>query len=148
MMEAGYITAVAALAGAALGGFTSFATSWTTLRVQMKAEQNASSKSRRQKLYRSFIEDASRIYGDALIHQTLELSGLIGLYALISRMRILSSPPVVESAVRIARIITETYSQPNKTPAELEAMIENDSVDLLQAFSEACRREFEMELSI
>ena len=88
------------------------------------------------------------MYGDALIHQTLELSGLIGLYALISRMRVISSPPVVESAIRVAQIITETYSRPNKTPEELEAMIESDSIDLLQAFSEACRREFETDLSI
>jgi len=42
-MDSGYITALAALGGAALGGLTSFATSWTTLRVQMKAQRSASS---------------------------------------------------------------------------------------------------------
>src|SRR5262245_17592402 len=41
-MDASYLTVVAALGGAALGGFTSFATSWTTLRAQMKADGNAS----------------------------------------------------------------------------------------------------------
>ena len=45
-MDTGYITAIAALAGAALGGLTSFASSWTTLRVQMKAEREASSRSK------------------------------------------------------------------------------------------------------
>ena len=87
LMDVSYVTAVAALGGAALGGFTSFASSWTTLRIQMKADQSANSKSRRQKLYKEFIDEASKIYGDALIHSTLELSGLIGLYSLISRMR-------------------------------------------------------------
>ena len=142
-MDVSYVTAIAALGGAALGGFTSFASSWTTLRIQMKAEQSTQSKSRRQMLYKDFIDEASKIYGDALIHSTLELSGLIGLYSLISRMRILSSEAVVENASRVTRIITETYHQPNKTPDELESMIYHHDVDLLQEFSNACRKEFE-----
>ncbi len=147
-MDPGYITALAALGGAALGGFTSFATSWTTQRAQMNAERIASSKSQRQKLYKAFIENASKIYGDALIHDNLELSGLIELYAVLSRMRVLSSIPVIESADRVVQVITETYSQPNKSAIEIEEMIRKGSVDLLKDFSEACRQEFESNLRI
>ena len=147
-MDAGYITALAALGGAALGGFTSFATSWTTQRVQMNAERVASSKSRRQKLYNAFIDDAAKMYGDALIHDKLELSGLIELHAIVSRMRVFSSVEVIENAGRVVRVITETYSQPNKSPLEIEEMIENGTIDLLKGFSEACRREFETNLRI
>jgi hypothetical protein len=142
-MDVSYVTAFAALGGAALGGFTSFASSWTTLRIQMKAKQSANSKSKRQKLYKEFIDQASRIYGDALIQSTLELSGLIGLYSLISRMRILSSEEVIENASRVVHVITETFHQPNKTPEELESMIHQHRVDLLQEFSNACRKELE-----
>jgi len=147
-MDSGYITALAALGGAALGGLTSFATSWTTLRAQMKAKLSDSSKSKRQKLYKTFIDDAARIYGDALIHDKLETTGLINLHALVSRMRIVSSGPVIETAVNVVKVITETYSQPNKSPEEIEAMISNGSVDILQSFSEACRDEFEQSLEI
>jgi hypothetical protein len=147
-MDPGYITALAALGGAALGGFTSFATSWTTQRVQMNAERAASSKSRRQKLYNAFIDDAAKMYGDALIHDKLELSGLIELHAIVSRMRVFSSVEVIENASRVVRVITETYSQPNKSPLEIEEMIENGAIDLLKGFSEACRREFETNLRI
>ena len=66
-MEVSYVTAFAALGGAALGGLDIIATSWTTLRAQMKAERTASSTTRRQDIYKQFIEEASRIYGDALI---------------------------------------------------------------------------------
>jgi hypothetical protein len=142
-MEGAYLTAMAALGGAALGGFTSFATSWTTLRTQMKAEGNASSKSRRRKLYKLFINQTAKMYGDALVHDTPGLPGLVELHALVSRMRIVSSTPVIEEAVRAVRITTETYSQPNKTPLEIEVMIENGSIDLLRGFSEACRAELE-----
>ena len=142
-MDAGYITALAALGGAALGGFTSFATSWTTQRVQMNAERNATSKSRRQKLYNAFIDGAAKMYGDALIHDKLELSGLIELHTIVSRMRVFSSAAVIENAISVVRVITETYSQPNKSPLEIEEMIENGTIDLLRGFSEACRQEFE-----
>jgi hypothetical protein len=147
-MDSGYITAFAALGGAALGGLTSFATSWTTLRIQMKSQRSASSKSKRQKLYKAFIDNAARIYGDALTHDKLETTGLINLHALVSRMRIVSSGPVIETAVKVVKVITETYSQPNKSPEEIEAMISNGSVDILQSFSEACRDEFEQSLEI
>ena len=147
-MDAGYITALAALGGAALGGFTSFATSWTTQHAQMNAERAASSKSRRQKLYKEFIDGAAKMYGDALIHDKLELSGLIDLHAIVSRMRVFSSEAVIESAVRVVLVITETYNQPNKSPTEIEVMIQNGSIDLLKGFSEACRQEFETNLRI
>ncbi len=147
-MEAYYVTAFAALGGAALGSLTSSATSWTTLRIRMRDEHRNNSRSRRRDLYKEFIEEAAKIYGDALIHDHFDFSGLIGLYALISKMRVLSTSTVIESATRVARIITETYNKPNKTPMELESMIADGTIDLLKGFSDACRLEFEMNLPI
>src|SRR5262245_11027728 len=113
-MDSGYITAFAALGGAALGGLTSFATSWTTLHTQMKAQRNDSSKIRRQKRCKGFNNDAAKMYGGRLIHDKLRTTGFIGPDALVSRMRIVSSGPVIETAVNVVKVITETYSQPNK----------------------------------
>ena len=130
------------------GGLTSFATSWTTLRTQMKAQRTASSKSTRQELYRAFIDEAAKIYGDGLIHDKLEITSLIDLHALVSRMRVISSGPVIESAVNVVKVITETYSQPNMSPEEIEVMISQGTVDILRTFSEACRDEFEQSLQL
>ncbi len=145
-MEAGYVTGFAVLAGAALGGLTSFASSWTTLHAQMKAQRLASSKSTRQELYKQFIDEASRTYVDALVHDKLDMSSLVGIYSLISRMRVLSSRKVIESAANIARLITDTYFQPNKTLSELQAMIHDGGVDPLRDFSDVCRNELETDL--
>ena len=142
-MDGAYFTLVASLGGVTIGGLTSFATSWTTLRAQMKANGSATSKSRRRDLYKSFVVNASKVYGDALIHNKPELSDLIDLHAIVSLMRVNSSATVIENAVQVIRTITETYTQPNKSPEEIEAMIENGSIDLLQAFSKACRAELE-----
>ena len=147
-MDATYATAFAALGGAALGSLTSYATSRNNLRAQIKDQHRNNGRSRRRDLYKEFIDEASRLYGDALVHDRLDLSGLIGLYSILSKIRVLSSPEVIESATRVTRVITETYNLPNKTPTELEAMIQQGSVDLLQEFSSACREEFELNLAV
>ena len=60
-----------------------------------------------------------------------------------SRMRLLSSPPVLEKADAVVRMIVETYFSPNKTPFELRTLLDNDAIDPLRAFSEECRAELE-----
>jgi hypothetical protein len=64
----------------------------TTIRPVERSEL-ASFKNRRQILYRDFIEEASKCYIDALQHDEADIPGLVGLYAKLSRMRVLSSKP-------------------------------------------------------
>ena len=68
---------------------------------------------------------------------------LVELYVKVGRMRILSSPEVIESAELIARRIVDTYLIPNKTFLELREMTNSGSIDLLREFSQTCRAEFE-----
>jgi hypothetical protein len=143
LMNASVISALAALAGAAIGGLTSVVTSWLTQRVYAKAQRLARDQRRRQTLYKEFIEEASKFYIDALQNDKADVSALVGLYAKISRMRVLSSAAVVESADRIARTIVDTYLAPNKTFPELREMMISGKLDLLRGFSEACRTELE-----
>jgi hypothetical protein len=100
--NASVISALAALAGAAIGGLTSVLASWWTQQIQAKVQWLAQERSRRQELYEEFIEQASRSDIDALQHDNADISALVGLYAKIGRMRILSSPRVVECAGQIA----------------------------------------------
>lgn len=106
-MDSAYVSALAALAGSTIGGVTSLAASWLTQHVQFSAQQRALSYNRRVDLYKSFIEEASRLYADAYEHDQATVSNLVSLYAFVSRMRVLSSPAIVESAV--VRTIIETY---------------------------------------
>jgi hypothetical protein len=140
-MNASVITALAALAGATVGGLTSVITSWLTQQMQARTQQLARDQGRRQKLYRDFIEDASKFYIDALQHNNADVSSLVGLYAKISRMRVLSSAAVIEHADKIARMIVDTYLGPNKSFPELREMMISGSLDPLRDFSEACRTE-------
>jgi hypothetical protein len=100
-MEPAYISAFAALAGSAVGGLTSLTASWLTQRTQVMVQQLAHDITRREELYKDFIEEASKLYADAMEHDKPDASKVVRLYALVSRMRVLSSPSVIENADRV-----------------------------------------------
>ena len=141
-MDASIISALAALAGAAIGGLTSIVGAWLTQQTQVKAQELTQDKLRRQELYKEFIEEASKTYGDALQHDKTDVSALVGIYTRISRMRVLSSPKVVEAADQAARAIIDAYLAPNVTFPELRDLSEKGRLDPLRVFAEACRAEF------
>jgi len=142
-MNASVITALAALAGAAIGGLTSVFASWLAQHAQARAQWLAQDKLRRQELYKEFIEAASKCYIDALQQDEADMPALVELYVRVGRMRILSSPKVVESAELVARRIVDSYLAPNKTFLELREMVNSGTIDLLRDFSETCHAEFE-----
>jgi hypothetical protein len=139
-VDSAYLGALAALAGSVIGGTTSLGTSWLTQRVQAREQLRAQDKSRRQELYKEFIEEASALYGDALSHTVKDPSKLVGVYAKVGRIRILASEPVLQSAEKVMHVIIETYLGPNLTLEELEKM-PHSAIDLLKEFSDACRKE-------
>jgi hypothetical protein len=142
-VNASIISALAALIGAAVGGLTSGIANWLNHRSQLRAQWLLHEKSRRQILYTDFIEDASKCYIDALQHDEADIPGLVGLYSKLSKMRALSSGPVVHRAEEVARKILDTYLEPDKSFVELREMAIDGTIDLLQGFSAACHHEFD-----
>ena len=142
-MDASIISALAALTGAAVGGLTSGIANWRSQRSQARAQWILHEKTRRQTLYRDFIEDAAKCYIDALQHDEADIPGLVDLYAKLSAMRAVSSEPVVQRAEDVARKILDTYLEPDKGFVELRQMAIDGTIDLLQGFSAACRHEFD-----
>jgi hypothetical protein len=141
-MDVAYVSALSALAGSVVGGLTAGITTWLNQRAQARAGQFAHDMSRREDLYKDFILAASKAYGDALVSSEPQIQELVGLYAMISMMRVLSSPRTVECADKIMLITIDTYFAPNKTIRELhEVMKSGVGIDPLQDFSEAAREE-------
>jgi hypothetical protein len=143
MMNPAYLPALAALAGSATGGLTSLASAWLTLRRQSHATRISRDRARRQKLYKQFIDEASKLYADALVHDEAQVSALVSVYALISRMRVQSSSALVEKAEAVIRVIVDTYFAPNKTFPEVRQLMNSHAIDPLRAFSEECRAELQ-----
>lgn len=142
-MDPSIVSALAALIGAVVGGFTSVLTSWQAQRAQARALWRRQEHQRREDLYKAFIEDAALCYADALQHDEPQMSVFVGIYAKIDQMRVHSSDRVIASALEIRRRIVETYLDTNKAFPELRDMLADGSIDLLGAFSEACRVELE-----
>jgi hypothetical protein len=142
-MDAGYVSAVAALAGSIIGGVTSLTASWLTQHVQLRAQRLVEDLRRREELYKSFIEEASRLFADAYEHNRADVSNLVNLYALVNRMRIVSSPEIVQHADSAARSIIETYQAPNKTLRDVSEILNNTALSPLREFSNACREELQ-----
>ena len=126
-----------------MGGLTSGVAAWLNHRSQVRTEWILHEKSRRQALYKDFIDEAARCYIDALQHDKADIPGLVGLYAKLSSMRAVSSKPVDRCADEVVRKILDTYLEPDKSFVELREMVIDGTIDLLRYFSETCRDEFE-----
>jgi hypothetical protein len=93
---------------------------------------------------RSFTAISSRKPPSAALqHDKADIPGLVGLYAKLGGMRVLSSRSVIHAAESITQKIVDTYLQPDKTFVELRSMVSDGRIDLLCDFSAACREEFE-----
>jgi hypothetical protein len=142
-MDTATISALSALAGTAIGGLTSGLTALLNSQAQARTEQIARDLSRREDLVRDFIVAASKTYGQAIVSNEPELPELVGLYSMISRMRVLGMARSVDRAEKVMTAITDTYYAPNRTLRELHVMVKNGTaiVDPLREFSEVARSE-------
>ena len=138
-MDAAYISALFGLAGASIGGLTSFSTTWLTQQAQMRDKHRDAAQAKRIELFNDFVLEASRLYGDALSHEKDDVTDLVQLYALVAKMRLWASRPVVLAAERAMNAIIETYLQPNRTLHEIRTLAQSGEMNFLLDFGEACR---------
>ena len=113
---------------------TTFAAAWVTQRQQANVQWFLQEKTRRQELYRQFIEDPSKLYVDALMHDEVAIPSVVSLFALMNQMKVVSTSRVAEGAYKITRMIVDTYFLP---------MMASDALDPLRDFSDACREELD-----
>ena len=118
--------------------------SWLSQHAQARTQWVAHNLVLRQELYKEFVEQSSKLYIHALQNSNADVVALMGLYAELNRMRIVSSAAVVDSADQILKKIADTYLEPNKTFPELRKMRDSGLIDPLRDFSEACREEFRL----
>ena len=139
-MDTAYISALSALAGSAIGAMASFATTWLTQRHQDRADRLSKEASRRERLFGEYIEQASKIYGDALLQDHLDdPAKLVPLYATLNKLRLFATPRTIAAAEAVLERLLETYSLP---PDELkESTWDKGTHDILRDFTQSCRAE-------
>ena len=140
-MDANSVSAFAGLAGAAIGGLTSFGTTWISQRAQLREQGFSAARKKRESLYYDFIKEASRLFADALSHERDEISDLVNLYAIMAHVRMISAQDIICAAERVVDAIIDAYHGPNRTLHELRGFAAQGGLDPLRAFGEACRLE-------
>jgi hypothetical protein len=135
------LTAFVGLFGASVGSITSLSTTWLAQRSHVQEVRRNAAKHVREELFRDFISEASRLYGDALSHEKDDVSSLVALYALVGRIRLVATVEVIRAAEESMERIIEAYLAPNRTLHELRELTRAGHVDFLQEFARACRVE-------
>ncbi len=140
-MDSNYLTAFVGLAGAALGGATSFATTWLIHQSTIRDRHKEAELSKLETLFGDFIMEASHLYADALSSSCDQqgIDKLVKLYALLGRIRLVASRDVVGCAEQAMTAILETYRKPNRTLADLQELSHSGELNFLLEFGRACR---------
>jgi len=141
-MNSAMITALAAIAGSLVGALGSAVATWITARHQDRRDLLGKQIERREALYSDFIGESARLLVDAMQHNASDLQKMLPVYALLSRIRLSSSEPVLQEAEQVIKTIVSTYPQPNLTAEQIESQAANGK-DPLTQFSNTCRTELD-----
>ena len=96
-----------------------------------------------------FIIAASKAYGEALVSSEPQIQDIVALYAMMSRMRVVSSSRTIDCADDIMRTTIKTYFAPNKTIRDVNDTIKTGTeLDPLKKFSEVVREELRLLASL
>jgi hypothetical protein len=139
-MSDAYVSALAALAGSGIGALASIGTTWLAQRHQDRSKRLAQKSARLERVFGEFIDQASRLFADALTHQLDDLSKLVPLYATMGKLRLYASDETVACADRVMSRILDAYYSPNIN-FETQRIRSAENYDVLRAFIDACQTE-------
>ena len=105
-MDPAILPATSALIGSLIGGVSTFAASWLTQRRQLRIQLLLQEAAKRETLYAEFIIEASKRLTEAWGKRAEGPDVLAGLYAVMERMRLISSSPVLHAAEQVIRKVT------------------------------------------
>lgn len=140
-MENSIISAMSAVLGSLVGGSATIATAWVTQKTQTRRELVHEDMRKREALYGEFIAECAKLLLDAYTHTLEKPDTLLPLYALINRVRLSASQPVLAEAEHLLKYITAQYFSRNLTLEEMRDLATSEGADPLKPFGEACRTE-------
>jgi hypothetical protein len=141
-MDTAVVSAASAILGSLVGGSASMLTAYVTQRTQARRTGIQAEMHKREVLYTDFIAECSKLALDSMEHNLDTPEKFQSAYALVNRIRLVSSDAVLQAAEAALEEIFEQYRGPN---LPLEKIREFSSLksfhDPLRPFSEACRNE-------
>jgi len=141
MMDTATIGAMSGVLGSLVGSSATVAATWITQKTQSRRELLRIEIRKREMLYGEFISKCTQVLMDSFGHALEEPEKLLGVWALVNRIRLCSSKPVLAEAENVMRRITEQYFSPNLSLEEMRELARSQTSDPLAAFGAACRAE-------
>ena len=143
-MDTNLISAMSGVLGSLVGGSATVATTWITQRTASRRELIQADIRKREMLYGEFIAECAKLIVNAFTHELDQPETLFPVYALINRIRLRASQPVLVEAEHVLQRITEQYFARNLTVEELRKLARSADADPMKAFGEACRAELKL----
>jgi hypothetical protein len=140
--DAASISALAAIFGSITGALASSVSTWITQRHQDRRDILAKRIFYHEQLYSDFISESAHALADAIKRDLQDPSKLTPTYALLSGIRLSSSPNVLVSAEQVVKHIINTYSEPKLAADDIQSRAAKHK-DPLREFSNICRAELE-----
>jgi hypothetical protein len=142
-MDRTLLSALAAILGSLVGATATIATAWLTQRSQARRAAVEAEIRKREALYGEFITEGSKVLIDALDQKLDNPEKLYDLYAILNRIRLLSSDEVLAAADRATTGILEIKYRPSLSPEEMREVMLARPHDPLKDFSDVCRLELQ-----
>ena len=140
-MDNTIVTAMAGVLGSLVGSSATVATAWITQKTVSKRELTQREMRKREALYGEFIAECAKLLLDAFTHTLDAPEKFLPLYAMLNRIRLSASQPVLAEAERLLMRITDQYFSRNLTLDEIRDLAHSEGADPIRQFGEACRAE-------
>jgi hypothetical protein len=140
-VDANLITVLAGVLGSVRGASAAIATTWIAQKNQTVRERAKWETRKREALYGEFITEASQQLANAFDHSLDKPDTLVKLYAILGRIRLVSSDPVLAAAEECCDRVVDLYAKPNRTMTEIFTTLRSGEFEFLKHFSDACRVE-------
>lgn len=142
------VPAMAGVLGSLVGSSAAVATAWITQKAVNKRELVQLEMRKREALYGEFITECAKHLMDAFTHTLDSPEKLLPIYALLNRIRLSATPPVLAEAERLLTRIGDQYFEKNLTLEEIRDLARTRGADPLKSFGEACRAELDSMLVV
>ncbi len=142
-MNPAAMSALAVFGGASVGSLSPVLSNYVLQRRVARRDLINREIAERQILYSNFISEAARLHADAMTRNIFDLNELISLYALTSRIRLVSPDDVVRAAEELVKDIVQRYGETNMTLEDLREAALAAKADPLKRFSTTCRKDLQ-----
>ena len=140
-MDTIVLSAMSGVLGSLVGSSATVATAWITQQKLNRRELVREEIRKREALYSEFIAECAKLLIDAFMRTLDKPDTLLPVYALLNRVRLIASPPVLKVAEALVARITDQFFVANLTIDELRALARSQEADPLKPFGEMCRAE-------